>query len=118
MTDVAGNPEEERKADFYFQPWSQEAVCRYFYGKVSHCFQFYFKVNGPHVQTFCIEKNSHMEQFNVEIPFNDAILFQNKEKEILLDPPPKKKAQGYERSQYGYRHKCLLIAAARDLDFY
>ena len=61
MTDVAGNPEEERKADFYFQPWSQEAVCRYFYGKVSHCFQFYFKVNGPHVQTFCIEKNSHMD---------------------------------------------------------
>lgn len=34
MTDVAGNPEEERHAEFYFQPWSQEAVCRYFYGKV------------------------------------------------------------------------------------
>jgi len=34
MTDVAGNPEEERKADFYYQPWAQEAVCRYFYGKV------------------------------------------------------------------------------------
>lgn len=34
MTDVAGNPEEERYSDFYFQPWAQEAVCRYFYGKV------------------------------------------------------------------------------------
>ena len=34
MTDVAGNPEEERTADFYHQPWAQEAVCRYFYGKV------------------------------------------------------------------------------------
>jgi len=34
MTDVAGNPEEERRADFYYQPWAQEAVCRYFYGKV------------------------------------------------------------------------------------
>ncbi len=34
MTDVAGNPEEERHSDFYFQPWAQEAVCRYFYGKV------------------------------------------------------------------------------------
>ncbi|KAK3109092.1 hypothetical protein FSP39_022822 [Pinctada imbricata] len=34
MTDVAGNPEEERRADYYYQPWSQEAVCRYFYGKV------------------------------------------------------------------------------------
>ena len=35
MTDVAGNPEEERHADFYHQTWAQEAVCRYFYGKVS-----------------------------------------------------------------------------------
>lgn len=35
MTDIAGNPEEERRADYYFQPWAQEAVCRYFYGKVN-----------------------------------------------------------------------------------
>ncbi|XP_023228661.1 SWI/SNF-related matrix-associated actin-dependent regulator of chromatin subfamily D member 1-like isoform X4 [Centruroides sculpturatus] len=34
MTDVVGNSEEERKSDFYYQPWAQEAVCRYFYGKV------------------------------------------------------------------------------------
>lgn len=34
MTDVAGNPEEERHSDYYHKPWSQEAVCRYFYGKV------------------------------------------------------------------------------------
>ncbi|KAL7977901.1 hypothetical protein Chor_010853 [Crotalus horridus] len=33
MTDVVGNPEEERRADFYHQPWSQEAVSRYFYCK-------------------------------------------------------------------------------------
>lgn len=35
MTDVVGNPEEERRAEFYFQPWAQEAVCRYFYSKVN-----------------------------------------------------------------------------------
>ncbi|KAL8586999.1 SWI SNF, matrix associated, actin dependent regulator of chromatin, subfamily d, member 1 [Nucella lapillus] len=35
MTDVVGNPEEERHADFFYQPWAQEAVCRYFYGKVN-----------------------------------------------------------------------------------
>ena len=35
MTDVVGNPEEERRADFFHLPWSQEAVCRYFYGKVT-----------------------------------------------------------------------------------
>lgn len=35
MTDVVGNPEEERRAEFYFQPWAQEAVCRYFYSKVT-----------------------------------------------------------------------------------
>ena len=29
MTDVAGNPEEERRCDFYYQPWATEAVCRY-----------------------------------------------------------------------------------------
>nr|CAD7596794.1 unnamed protein product [Timema genevievae] len=34
MTDVVGNPEEERRADFFYQPWAQEAVCRYFYTKV------------------------------------------------------------------------------------
>lgn len=34
MTDVVGNPEEERRSDFYYQRWAQEAVCRYFYGKV------------------------------------------------------------------------------------
>lgn len=35
MTDVVGNPEEERRAEFYYQPWAQEAVCRYFYSKVT-----------------------------------------------------------------------------------
>ncbi|XP_022079739.1 SWI/SNF-related matrix-associated actin-dependent regulator of chromatin subfamily D member 1-like isoform X2 [Acanthaster planci] len=34
MTDVVGNPEEERRSDFYYQPWAQEAVRRYFYSKV------------------------------------------------------------------------------------
>lgn len=34
MTDVAGNPEEERHSDFFYQPWTQEGVCRYFYSKV------------------------------------------------------------------------------------
>ena len=34
MTDVVGNPEEERRAEFYHESWSQEAVSRYFYCKV------------------------------------------------------------------------------------
>uniref|UniRef100_A0AAY4B8L3 DM2 domain-containing protein n=1 Tax=Denticeps clupeoides TaxID=299321 RepID=A0AAY4B8L3_9TELE len=34
MTDVAGNPEEERRAEFYHEPWTQEAVSRYFYCKI------------------------------------------------------------------------------------
>jgi len=34
ITDVAGNPEEERRSDFYFKDWTQEAACRYFYTKV------------------------------------------------------------------------------------
>jgi len=45
MTDVAGNPEEERRADFYYQPWTQEAVCRYFYGKVSRSWNIYSVVD-------------------------------------------------------------------------
>ena len=36
MTDQAGNPEEERRSDFFYQPWTQEGVCRYFYGKVQN----------------------------------------------------------------------------------
>ncbi|XP_034102084.1 brahma-associated protein of 60 kDa [Drosophila sulfurigaster albostrigata] len=35
MTDVVGNPEEERRAEFYYQPWTHEAVSRYFFTKVN-----------------------------------------------------------------------------------
>lgn len=35
MTDVVGNPEEERRAEFFYQPWTQEAVSRYFFTKVN-----------------------------------------------------------------------------------
>lgn len=35
MTDVVGNPEEERRAEFYHQPWTNEAVSRYFFTKVN-----------------------------------------------------------------------------------
>lgn len=34
MADLSGNPEEERKAQFYHEAWADEAVCRYFYNKV------------------------------------------------------------------------------------
>ena len=44
MTDVVGNPEEERRADFYYLPWSQEAVCRYFYSKVRYSVFLQYKV--------------------------------------------------------------------------
>ena len=66
--------------------------------------------------------------FNVLIASNYAFLFRNKENKILLGPPrpppprppppPPPKAQGYERSQYGYTHKCLSIPATCDLDIY
>ena len=36
----------------------------------------------------------------------------------FLDPPPKKKAQGYEWSRFVYTHKCLSIPAARALDIH
>lgn len=34
MTDVQGNPEEERRTEFYQAPWVPEAVGRYVYSKV------------------------------------------------------------------------------------
>jgi len=34
MTDSQGNSEEERKAQYYNESWTDEAVCRYFYNKV------------------------------------------------------------------------------------
>ena len=40
--------------------------------------------------------------FNVKIPSNYAFLSINKENKIPLPPPLQKKAQGYERSRYGY----------------
>lgn len=33
-TRATDNSEEERRADYYYQPWLQEAVCRYFYRKI------------------------------------------------------------------------------------
>lgn len=35
MKDKMGNPESERRAEFYQQPWCHEAVPRYFYSKVA-----------------------------------------------------------------------------------
>lgn len=34
MTDVTGNPEEERRTEFYQAPWVPEAVSRYVFSKV------------------------------------------------------------------------------------
>ena len=34
MTDVVGCPEEERRAQYYYQAWTGEAVNRYFYTKI------------------------------------------------------------------------------------
>lgn len=34
LTDVVGNPEEERRSEFYYQGWVHEAVHRYFHSKV------------------------------------------------------------------------------------
>ncbi|XP_048373345.1 SWI/SNF-related matrix-associated actin-dependent regulator of chromatin subfamily D member 2 [Sphaerodactylus townsendi] len=34
ITEVVGNPEEERRAEFYQQPWMQEAVGRHIFAKV------------------------------------------------------------------------------------
>ena len=35
MTDVVGNPEEERRSEYFWEPWTQEGVNRYFYSLVS-----------------------------------------------------------------------------------
>ncbi|XP_055862133.1 SWI/SNF-related matrix-associated actin-dependent regulator of chromatin subfamily D member 1-like isoform X4 [Biomphalaria glabrata] len=34
MTDVVGNPEEERRAEYFYEPWTVEGVNRYFYSLV------------------------------------------------------------------------------------
>ena len=31
MTDVTGSPEEERRVDYYYQPWVSEGVCRFYH---------------------------------------------------------------------------------------
>uniref|UniRef100_A0A8C4QZS7 SWI/SNF related BAF chromatin remodeling complex subunit D1 n=1 Tax=Eptatretus burgeri TaxID=7764 RepID=A0A8C4QZS7_EPTBU len=62
MTDVLGNPEEERRAEFYFQPWSQEAVCRYFYSKVTSekvSFLFYLGDVAPSISLIKVESNKN-----------------------------------------------------------
>ena len=44
------------------------------------------KVSGPHVQTFCIEKDSHMNAIYVLIPLNDAFYSETKKKKNFLEP--------------------------------
>lgn len=34
MTETSGDPEKERRAEFYTAPWVMEGVCRYFYNTV------------------------------------------------------------------------------------
>lgn len=41
MEGIAGNFEDERKSKYYYQSWTQEAVCRYLYSKVKHIVLFY-----------------------------------------------------------------------------
>ena len=52
---------------------------------------YMFKVRGPFVEKFCIEKTLILTAFNVKIAANYAFLFLNKENKILLGPPPQKK---------------------------
>ena len=39
MTNRMGNPEAERRGEFYNQHWTKEAVTRYFYTKVNNVLQ-------------------------------------------------------------------------------
>ena len=55
-----------------------------------------FKVRGPFVETFCIEKDSYINAIKVQIASNYAFLFRNKENKILLGPPPPKKGSGIQ----------------------
>ena len=52
-----------------------------------------FKVSGPRVQTFCIEKDSHNYGNHLTCKHLKMMLFYSKTKKIkyFLDPPPKKK---------------------------
>lgn len=64
MTDVTGNPEEERRTEFYQAPWVPEAVGRYVYYRVRnyslmhcltmHMFDRYFIVRFQYILVlFC-----------------------------------------------------------------
>ena len=44
MTDVTGNPEEERRVDFYYQPWVTESVCRFDQSIENARFLFLYKL--------------------------------------------------------------------------
>ena len=57
----------------------------------------------PFVETFCIEKDSYIDAIKCENSFKLCIFIPKYRKlNTFGTPPPKKKAQGYERSRYGY----------------
>jgi len=75
MTDVTGNPEEERRADYYYQPWSQEAVCRYFYGKVmcyvaSSLYYYIFLFFLTFISQFVIQSEDVVHHHVLDIKIN------------------------------------------------
>lgn len=45
MTDKVSNIETERGADYYCQPWTNDAVPRYFYAKVNNNTNYYIYNN-------------------------------------------------------------------------
>ena len=73
-------------------------------------------MSGPRVQTFCIDKDSHMDAFLLVNTFKWCFFIPKQWNKILFGPP--KMARGYERSRYGYTHMCLSMPAACELDFY
>ena len=82
-----------------------------------------FKLSGPRVQTFCVEKKAtHIwTPFNTDLTCKyDAFLFRNKENKILFGPPPPKRRKDTNGRKHGYTHivLCLFIPAACDLYFY
>ena len=72
MTDKVGNIETERIASYYCQPWTNDAVPRYFYAKVNICIKIIYIYNKI-IILFTIIIIIIVDYFHLDITTTSAI---------------------------------------------
>ena len=67
MTDVTGNPEEERRVDYYYQPWVTEGVCRCYLTPTLYLAKSYTWFSGTSMERFSKSERNWIQAWGCAI---------------------------------------------------